>query len=839
MYMHIRKGHQEQVERFNPAINNGLTSEQVEKRKSQNLTNKTKVIAGKSTWEILKTNVFSFFNILLFIIAGLLIYGNINDGSEATKWHSGLFFSLILLSNIILGLYQDIKAKILMSKLKIVTTSAVNAVRDGKDVSLSVDEIVLDDIIVVGAGEQIAADSIILKGSVSVNESMLTGESLNVDKKEGDILYAGSFITSGKCTTKADAVGNENYIQKISSQAKSFKRNPSQILRALNKLFKVLGIIVVAIEIVVISVNAIMGQFNSFKGFVSVIPPIAGQMVAMIPSGLYLLTSFTLATGVLTLYKKKANVQDFYSIEMLARSDVLCVDKTGTITDGNMIVSEVVLLDKMKEEEVGQIVSSVVNATGDNNVTAVALKNKFDKGNYLEATKVLAFNSNNKYSGASFGSGTTYLIGAPEMMNIKNKELLLEKSQSYAAKGYRVLLLAKGKDIIKEESYPGVVDPLALIVVQDHVKEDAKKTFEWFKQNNVSIRVISGDNALTVSEIAKSAGIDGAERYISLDGMSIEEVKKIANDYIVFGRVTPEQKEALVIALKENGHTVAMCGDGVNDILALKRADCSIAMNSGSSSAKNVSHVVLLENNFSTMPDVVAQGRRVINNLTRTGSLFLVKTIFAITMAVSFFIVFIATNKTRAYPFSTNNLLVWEAFGIGLSAFFVSLEPDSKPIKKGFLRQILINAVPAAVMICFSVLLTFTLYLFHKNGIMYTGVSEFGFSMTNSNAPRGGATAMSVITFSALSIVALYQICSPLTKYRLAVVAGASLISIVIFVAFWAAGGRNMLNIDFGSLTYENLIAILINIVGIGAIYLFTLHIVKLILSERGKKDEN
>ncbi len=837
--MRMHKKNIENIERFNPAINNGLTKEQVELRKSQGLTNKTKIIAGKSTWEILKTNVFSFFNILLFIIAGLLIYGNINDGNPTTKWYSGLFFCFILISNIILGLYQDIKAKILMSKLKIVTTSAVNAIRDHEEVSLSVDEIVLDDVVIVGAGEQIAADSIIIKGQVSVNESMLTGESQNIEKKEGDILYAGSFITSGKVTTKVDAVGNDNYIQKISNQAKSFKRNPSHILKSLNRLFKSLGIIVISIEIVVLGTYAIMGQLNSFKGFVSIIPPTAGQMVAMIPSGLYLLTSFTLATGVLSLYKKKANVQDFYSIEMLARSDVLCVDKTGTITDGNMVVNEVVSLDNMKEEEVALVVSSIVNATGDNNVTAIALKNKFDKGNYLEANKVLAFNSNNKYSGASFAGGLTYLIGAPEMMNIKNKELLLEKSQSYAAKGYRVLLLAKGKDLIKEESYLGVVTPIALIVVQDHVKEDAKQTFEWFKENNVSIRVISGDNALTVSEIAKSAGIDGAERYISLDGMSLEEVKKIANDYVVFGRVTPEQKEALVIALKENGHTVAMCGDGVNDILALKRADCSIAMNSGSSSAKNVSHVVLLENNFSTMPDVVAQGRRVINNLTRTGSLFLVKTLFAMVMALGFFFVFIGSNKSVAYPFSTNNLLVWETFGIGLSAFFVSLEPDSKQIKRGFLRQILINAVPAAIMVCSSVLVIMLLYVFNKYGIMYTGINDFGFSMFNSNAPRGGATAISVMVFSILSIVALYQICSPLTKYRLVIVVGASLACILCFLIAWIKGGKNIFNINFESLTMENLMTILIVAIIIGAIYLFATYITKLILKERGKKDED
>ena len=801
------------IERIQSSIENGLSEGQVKSRIEQGLVNKTKMIAGKTYWEIIRTDVLSFFNILLFVIAGFMIYANVNDGLVETKWHSGLFFVLILLSNIILGLYQDLKAKHLMNKLKVITTPMARVVRSAQEMEIKPDQIVLDDVVLIKAGEQVPSDCIVLDNSVQVNESMLTGESRNVEKNVGDLLYSGSYITSGSCYARVEKVGKDNYIETLTEKAKAFKRNPSHILRSIKVLFRYLGVIIVAAAISLFALNVIQilsqngGTFPK-EEFVHLIRPIASQLVAMIPAGLYLLTSMALASGVLSLYRKRANVQDFYSIEMLARSDVICVDKTGTITDGNLSVTKIEPLSKASEDEISRIISSLIKATKDENATGKALFNHFGEHESFEASVVLPFTSDNKYSGISDNSGTTYLLGAMEFMNIKNKDVLIKQSEEFTSKGYRLLTLAKGNNKIKGDKYSDQVEALAFVVLQDHVKEDAMKTFAWFQENNVKVKVISGDNALTVSEVARSAGIEGAEKYISLEGMSIKDVMKLAKDYVVFGRVTPEQKEALVMALKSHKHTVAMVGDGVNDMLALKRADCSIAMNSGSLSARNVSHVVLMDDNFSTMPSVVAEGRRVINNLERTGSLFLTKTFFAIAVSITFFFISLATKGAYKYPFSTNNLILWEIFGIGLSAFFIALEPDSKPIKKGFMRQILKNAIPYAVLMVVSTLICFLMFVFQDKGVLYTGIDSFGFNPSISGEPRYGATALAVMANSALALFVLFMTCRPLNLYRGLVVGGASLATITTVLVCIFKGGKNVLHVNFDKMNAENYIAL-------------------------------
>ena len=830
----------ENITRFNPDRLQGLSTEQVNQRKEEKLVNKTKMISGKTYWEIIHTNILSFFNILLFIIAGLMIYANVMEG---IPWNAGLFFIIVLISNIVIGLYQDLKAKHLMNKLKVITTPNAHVVRDGQVLEIKPEEIVLDDVLLIDSGEQIASDSIILEGEVMVNESMLTGESRNVKKHVGDTLFSGSYLTSGKCYARVDKVGKENYIETITEKARAFKRNPSHILRSLKVLFRYLGAIIVVIALISIIIYAIMGKFNTFNDFIPVIRPITGQMVAMIPAGLYLLTSFALASGVLSLHKKRAHVQDFYSIEMLARSNVICVDKTGTITDGKLTVKELKLIDNsIKVDEVSQIISTIVNKTGDNNVTAQALKEHFSISP-LDVVKTLPFTSENKYSAISLASGVTYVIGALEFINVRHKEQLIKESEYFTSKGLRLLVLARGSEIIDGNSYPHVMEAIAFIALQDHVKDDAMKTFNWFNENNVEIKVISGDNAITVSEVAKSAGIIGADKYISLEGMSIEEVKKIANEYVVFGRVTPEQKEAIIMSLKANGKTVAMVGDGINDMLALKRADCSIAMNSGSLSARNVSHVVLMDDNFSTMPAVVAEGRRVINNLERTGSLFLTKTFFAIAMALIFSITIIFSNGRYGYPFSTNNMVLWEVFGIGLTSFFIALEPDAKPIKAGFLRQILKNAIPYASMISIAVVSCFLLYVFQKYGWLYTGVNDFGFNIMDTAAPRFGASGIASIVFTFLSLFVLYRVCSPLNLYRGIVVGIASGI-VGLFILLAALLDSNALfsiNVNFGKINAENWVAIICMIVILiaSALLINTLYKNLTVKNKKENKDEN
>lgn len=837
--MFAKKKQKIEVARVEPDIKIGLNNDQVEKRKLAGLVNKTKMIAGKTYWEILRTDVFSFFNIMLFIIAGFIIFSNVVDQSPNTKWYSGLFFTIVLICNIVIGLYQDLKAKHLMSKLKVITTSTCKVIRNGNTIEIEPSEIVVDDIIVLSSGEQVPSDAILIEGNVFVNESMLTGESLNVSKKAGDILYSGSYLTSGTCYARVDKVGKENYIESLTEKAKAFKRNPSHILRSLKILFRYLGIIIITFTIIIFSVYAGLGLFKSVESFSSMIRPIAGQFVGMIPAGLFLLTSLALASGVLSLYKKKANVQDFYSIEMLARSDVICVDKTGTITDGNLNVQSVINFSKLSDSEIGQIILSIEKATGDTNATAQALINYFKDVGTIEFDKVLPFMSENKYSAASTKLGTTYLLGAIEFLNVKNKEALIKESEQYTSKGYRLLVLAKGNTPINGQRYANEVEAVAFIILQDHIKEDAFETFKWFQDNNVQVKVISGDNALTVSEIAHVAGINGAEKYISLEGMSIEEVKSIANDYVVFGRVTPEQKEALVIALREAKHTVAMVGDGVNDMLALKRADCSIAMNSGSLGARNVSHVVLLDDNFSTMPSVVGEGRRVINNLQRTGSLFLTKTIFVSVLSFIFLILSLI-NTDYFYPFSTNNMILWEVFGIGLVSFFIALEPDSKPIKGGFLRNIMKNAVPYAILLLVAVLVSYLCLILNKAGL-YTGVRDYGVSILNTAAGRYGATGIAVLSFSMLSMVVLFLTCRPLNLYRGIVVGAFSLIQIGVIVGFALKGGINLLNIDFDKITGENWIVIVVIVVVLGAIAVTAnnIHAGLLNIKKKEKQNEN
>lgn len=831
------------VERFNPSSKEGLSNEQVLLRKEQKLINKSPLVVGKSNWEIIKSNILSFFNILLLCLGGLLIYSNIKLGN---RWSDGLFFLLILFGNIVIGLYQDIKAKHLMKKMKIISTPNVEVIRERKTISIKPSELVLDDILILKNNEQITSDCVIVEGEIYVDESMLTGESVEISKKKGDLVLSGTYVCGGNCIARVERVGKDNYVETLSAKAKAFKRNPSVILKDLKRLFRTLGFIIVSLALLIIITNGCLGNLSSSTAFVDALIPMCTQFVAMIPAGLYLLTSFTLATGVLTLHKKKANVQDLYSIEMLARANVICVDKTGTITDGTMKVKDVVCLNSTSKEEIEDIISNITTLTGDNNATAIALKEYFKVGKQQTASAILPFNSVNKYSAVTFSTGITYLIGAAEYLNVSNNLELQNKINEFTKKGLRVLVLVKGNGTIEKKKFVGSTEALAIIAMQDHVKENAKETFAWFNNNSVDIKVISGDNAITVSEIAREAGIKNSDKYISLEGMPLDEVKKIATKYTVFGRVTPEQKEAIVLALKEAKLTVAMTGDGVNDILALKRADCSIAMNSGAPAARNVSHIVLQNNDFSTMPEIVAEGRRVINNVSMTASLFLTKTFFAIVMSVAFWIAALATANKVAYPYATNNLMVWEVFGFGMSAFFISLERNPRPINKGFLRNVLFKALPGAFIICIGVGFCYLAYALQANGIMYTGVNEFGFRVGHAKELRTGATAMSVIVFTGLALVILFNVCRPLSKYRCCVVIGSTIASSLCFLIGAFIGDKNIFKISFDRISNSNLLVIggIILICGFIIYYIDSVNkviisVIKNIINLFRKKKEN
>ena len=806
------------VSRYNPNPSNGLSNAQVEERKSQNLINKTTRIVSKSYLQIVVDNVFNFFNILLFIMAGLLIF--------AQKYDS-LFFLIILFFNMGIGLFEDIHARRLMDKLQLVTQPKIMVIREARQIEIPTAEIVLDDVICLSAGLQIPADGEILEGNIMVNESLLTGEPKAIAKSQGDVILSGSFVVSGNAIAKATKVGKDTYVETIQSAAKKFKRSKSEILIALNKLFGVIGIIVIVLGVAMCVLYFTQGLFSTYDNFRSAMGSISGSMVSMIPSGLYLLTSVALATAVIRLSRDNARVQDFYSVEMLARINLLCVDKTGTITDGTMTVQKIIPYGSYSEGKVTAILTDYVHLSRDTNATANALKDYFIFSSNATAKEILDFNSDNKYSAITFNSGETYVLGAADYINLNNKAGVLLRVEEYAKKGMRVLVIAKAPTGISSNKVLGICEPIGMIVLQDHIRTNAVKTFHWFSDNGVGIRVISGDDPVTVSEIARQAGIFNSEKYISLAGMSIEQVKEIADKYVVFGRVTPEQKEALISRFKEMDNTVAMTGDGVNDILALKRADCSIAMASGAEAAKNVSHIVLLDSDFDHLPSIVDQGRRVINNLQRTCSLFLVKTSFAMFFATIFLIAGLITKDPEVrFPFLTNNIYIWEFACVGIPAFFLALERNADRLKGTFFRNVFKTAVPAAVTIILGVVVIFGMHYLQKYGAMYTAIYT-----------KEAAVCMSSIMFTIIGLFTLMKICMPFNKYRSIVFAGSALLCIGLFVSAvilsYKVGYENSLfRIPFNEMNYVNYFETAIIITLLSTFYLGITHIIEVLKGE-------
>lgn len=802
---------EDQIKRFKPELKKGLPNDQVEERIKLGLVNKTNVVVGKTYLEIILSDVFSFFNVLLFIVAGLMI---------AAQYWIGLTFLIVLLANIGISLFEDIKARHLMSKLRVLTQPSVKVIRDEEEVVIKSDQIVLDDLIAVNSEDQICVDGELLEGQLIVNESALTGESRPIVKNKGDKLFSGSYIISGHGYMHAQLIGEESYVESIHAKAKKFKRSPSEILRTLTFMFKVIGAITITMAIAIFVVYLVRGRFSSYESYKESMKGISGAMISMIPSGLFLLTSVALAVGVLKLSKKGARVQDFYSVEMLARINVLCLDKTGTITSGEMDVKNVIPYGNKgyKEIDIAQIISNLLIATKDSNLTAKSLQKAFNFELTKGVVEALPFRSENKYSAASFKGGETFVLGAPDFLNTKDATTIKRRTEEFTSLGLRVLVLGKA-DGIKDNKVFGEVEPIALIVLQDHIKDEAVETFKWFNENGVQIKVISGDDALTVSHIASEAGIKNADKYISLVGLSDEEVSKAANEYTVFGRVTPEQKEVLIQAIKNNGDTVAMVGDGVNDVLALKRADCSIAMNSGSEAAKNVSHVVLLNSDFASLPDIVNEGRRVINNLQRTSSLFLVKTIFSMTTTLAFLITLITINY--AYPFEAVHFQLWSFIGIGISAFFLALERNKDPLKGSFIGSIFMKAVPGAIATLLPVGLIYLAYALQANSLLFTGIYDIKV-----------AAHMSVIAFNFLSLVILLKICLPFSRYRAIVFSSAAVVEIglVTLAAFLSYKGNineSIIAIDFQSITLMNWFVLGIIVILVSALYLIITYIIE------------
>ncbi|MCQ2772141.1 MAG: HAD-IC family P-type ATPase [Bacilli bacterium] len=745
----------DEAEVFSPDYLSGLNDEQIQSRKDDGLVNKNKKRVTKNVWQILKDNVFSFFNIIFFGVCIMLLMGNADV--------KNYFFIIPIIANSALGLITDLRARALINKLNLVTNPTQSVMRNGKELSLPSDELVLNDIIVLRAGDQITADAVIVSGKASFDESSLTGESDSVTKSEGEEVLSGTYVVSGIAYAKTIRIGPANYVEGIAEAAKSFRRPKSEIKTSCLYVFRVTGTAAIILGITMILIWFLKGNVT-YASYVVNVPKFAGSIVAMIPAGLYLLSSMTLGVGVVTLAKKRINVQELFCIETLARADVICFDKTGTLTDGELSIKEMFNLSSISDEEIQDSISSLVNATQDNNGTARAIRQRYTSCT-LKAVAAIPFDSIKKYSAATFENGETYIIGAYGFVECKKNAEAETFVRRKASDGIRTVCVFKSKNPIKDNELPAKIELIAVLTISDHIKSDAKDNIAWFASNGVDIKIISGDDPTTVARIANEVGVPGAANFKSLEGVSLDEIPDLVDKYSVFGRVNPQQKEKVVECLQEKGHKVAMTGDGVNDILALKKADCSICMASGSPAARNSSHMIALDNDFSHLPDVVSEGRRVVNNLQRTSSLFLSKTVFAILLTVIFTISELFGGP--GYPFTTSNMILWEIVTIGGGGFLLALEPSNEPIRGTFLGNVLRISGIAGICQTLSVL---TVY------ISYMVAPEFFLdSLTVTST-------VAVYVFSVLSYLALMKNCLPFNKYRIGVFAGLATFGVVFII---------------------------------------------------------
>lgn len=738
------------VERYNPDVDKGLLTDEVESRMIAGMVNMSETGSSKTIPGIIFKNIVTFFNILNFAIAGWLI----SVGASFLN----VFFIIIVSTNIAIGIFQEIRAKKIIDKLSLLSAPTAVVMRNQEELEIMVSQVVIDDILLLSSGKQIPADAVVRTGRVEVNESLLTGESDAVIKKEGDPLYSGSYIISGRAYAQVSAVGKDIYIEKLTNQAKKYRKPKSDLLGSLKTIITIVGFLIIPIAVVLFY---LMSQ-NEANTYEVIVKATAGAMIGMIPSGLFLLTSMALAVGVIRLAQNNTLVQELYCIEMLARVDTLCLDKTGTITDGTMSVKSVIELENNTGLTLKNIISASLNTQNDWNLTSKALQERFGTGKRIRSKTQIAFSSSRKFSAVSFEKYGTFVIGAPEFAVKKHYDLIETEVDKQARLGYRVIVVGFHEGMIDEAgNLPGEMLPLALIMIEDTIRPDAIETIDYFKQNGVEVKVISGDNPLTVSRIASRAGISNATEYISLEGASDKDVVKYANQYTVFGRVSPGQKKLLIESMKNNGKTVAMTGDGVNDILALKEADTSIAMASGSEAARNVSHLVLLDSNFSSMPKVVSEGRRVINNVQKVSTLFLTKTIFSFLLAI------MAIIRQGNYPIQPNQLVLIDFFVIGIPSFFLALEPNNGQVKGKFLVNIVKAALPGALVVMINTLIIFLL----------AEPLEMDYRTTST---------LIVISAIVTSFTVLFRVSMPFNKLRtiLFVTMASSVVLLVLFVPY-------------------------------------------------------
>lgn len=772
--------------RYEADIRTGLTKAQVAEYKANGWSNEAVEPPSKSVKDIIKSNTITYFNLIFLLITVVLILvGSFRD----------LTFLPIIIANSLIGIVQELNAKKTLDNLSVLNAPKAKVVRSGKIRTIPAEGLVLDDIVIFGAGNQIPADAVVLDGSVSVNESLLTGESDEIAKRPGDHLMSGSFIVSGTCYARIEKIGEDSYINKLTMQAKQSRTGEqSEMIRSLDRIVMIAGIAIIPIGILLFYQEFFVQQ-NTIKDSVT---STVAAVIGMIPEGLYLLSSITLAAGTVKLSMKKVLVHDMKCIETLARVNVLCVDKTGTITENKMLVNEVIPLDPYLNDKsitpIEELLGDFVSAQQADNITMEAMKEYFTRTSGAAPVSVSGFSSAYKYSGASFSHGS-YVLGAPEFILKDRYDTYRDKIEEQSRQGFRVMVFGKYAGTPDGSALTAAVTPYCLVVIANKIRKDADKTFGFFHEQGVEVKVISGDNPVTVSEVATQAGIANADLYVDASTLTTKEaVFEAVQKYTVFGRVTPAQKRQFVHALKAAGKTVAMTGDGVNDVLALKDADCSVAMAAGSDAAAQASQLVLLDNDFSHMPEIVMEGRQIVNNMERSGALFLVKNIFSLLLAL-FSIIF-----GMSYPLKPAQISLISAFTIGVPGFFMSQIPNRNLIKGKFMSNVMLKAMPAALTDFFVI----------------ASLVVFGevFDVSSIDISTACAILMAIVGF-----MILHHITKPMDPYKWGIVLGcigAMLFCLIFLHGFFGITGMStrciMLFVVF-SIATEPILRYLIRII--------------------------
>jgi len=732
----LRKQNQEtrpSVRVFLADAGHGLSAEQAAERAAAGYANTPVTPPGKNVRQIVLGNIFTYFNIVFFFLAAASI-------AAGAAWNNLMFMGVVIV-NTVIGIVQELRSKKTLDKLNLLTAPKGTVIRDGKRLTLNTAELVRDDIVVFKNGDQIYADAVVVSGECQVNEALVTGEADEIKKEKGNRLLSGSFLVSGECFARLTSVGADSYAGRLTIEAKKrSRRKEGEMMRSLSNLIKWIGLLIIPLGALLCIKEIAWLERSITEGVVSTV----AALIGLIPEGLYLLTTLALVASILRLAGKKTLVHEMSCIEALARVDTLCVDKTGTITEPKMVIDSVcsLLPDRYTEEDISLIMRDYVGAMRQDNDTMAALRSYFSGEPGQTAKATLPFTSSKKYGGVSFHEDETYLLGAPDVLLGGRFAEYAGLIEDYSSKGCRVLLLADYGGSLFDPQLTGEILPLALILLNNKLRPEAYDTFRYFSEQGVAIKVISGDNHLTVSEVAKRAGIEGADRCVDArtltDASAIEDA---VDRYTVFGRVTPDQKKKIILALKRKKHTVAMTGDGVNDVLALREADCSVAMASGSDAASQVSDIVLLENNFAVMPSVVSEGRRVINNIQRSATLYLVKNIFSFTLAI------VSLIFMMPYPFSAAQLSLVSSITIGFPSFVLAMEPNESLVRGRFLPNVIRQALPAALT---DFVLTIGIMLFYY-------ALDFDPDMMST---------ICAITMGTVGIFVIVRICRPWTLIR-------------------------------------------------------------------------